>query len=187
MPVLSPSVSLLPFRGREPVVHPSVFIADGVRIVGDVEIGRDCSVWFNSVIRGDVNAIRIGERTNIQDLCMLHVTYRRHSLTVGSNVTVGHSAVLHGATIHDYTLIGMGAKVLDRCVVNSYALVAAGAVLPEGFVVPEGTLVAGVPARVVRDLREEEREAIARSAQNYIDYVAMYRTDGYDYPPEHCT
>lgn len=176
-PVSDPSlVSILPFRGKMPVLHPSVFVCDGVRIIGDVEIGEDCSVWFNSVIRGDVNAIRIGNRTNIQDLCMLHVTYRKHSLQVGNNVTVGHSAVLHGAVIHDYTLIGMGAKVLDRCVVNSYSLVAAGAVLPEGFVVPEGTLVAGVPARVIRELREEERLAIEKSAQNYIDYVAMYHS-----------
>lgn len=174
-PVSDPAlISILPFRGKMPVVHPSVFVCDGVRIIGDVEIGKDCSVWFNSVIRGDVNAIRIGNRTNIQDLCMLHVTYRKHSLHIGNNVTVGHSAVLHGAVIHDYTLIGMGAKVLDRCVVNSYSLVAAGAVLPEGFVVPEGTLVAGVPARVIRELREEERLAIEKSAQNYIDYVAMY-------------
>lgn len=174
-PVSDPSlISILPFRGKMPVIHPSAFVCDGVRIIGDVEIGEDCSVWFNSVIRGDVNAIRIGNRTNIQDLCMLHVTYRKHSLQVGNNVTVGHSAVLHGAVIHDYTLIGMGAKVLDRCVVNSYSLVAAGAVLPEGFVVPEGTLVAGVPARVIRELREEERLAIEKSAQNYIDYVAMY-------------
>ncbi len=132
-------------------------------------------MWFNAVIRGDVNSIHIGERTNIQDLCMLHVTYKKHALHVGSNVTVGHSAVLHGATIHDYSLIGMGAKVLDRCVVGSYSLVAAGAVLPEGFTVPEGVLAAGVPARIVRDLREEERQMIVRSAQNYIDYAGMYR------------
>ncbi len=170
-----PSVSVLPFQGVLPRIHPSVFMADGARIIGDVEIGQDCSLWFNAVIRGDVNSIRIGERTNIQDLCMLHVTYKKHALHVGSNVTIGHSAVLHGATIHDYTLIGMGAKVLDRCVVGSYSLVAAGAVLPEGFVVPEGVLVAGVPCRVIRELREEECQMIERSAQNYIDYVAMYR------------
>ena len=171
-----PSASILPFQGELPRIHPSVFLAEGARIIGDVEIGEDCSVWFNTVIRGDVNSIRIGERTNIQDLCMLHVTYKKHALHVGSNVTVGHSAVLHGATIHDYTLIGMGAKVLDRCVVNSYSLIAAGAVLPEGFIVPEGVLVAGVPGRVIRELRDEERLMFARSAQNYIDYVAMYRS-----------
>lgn len=167
--------SVLAFQGILPSIHPSVFLAEGVRIVGDVEIGQDCSVWFNTVVRGDVNSIRIGERTNIQDLCMLHVTYKKHALHIGSNVTVGHSAVLHGATIGDYTLIGMGAKVLDRCVVGSYSLVAAGSVLREGFHVPEGVLVAGVPARIVRELTDEERAMIARSAQNYIDYVAMYR------------
>lgn len=168
-------ISILPFQGKTPVLHPSVFVCDGVRIVGDVEIGEDCSIWFNSVIRGDVNTIRIGRRTNIQDLCMLHVTWRKHSLHIGDNVTVGHAAVLHGAVIHDHVLIGMGARVLDRCVVQPYSLVAAGAVLREGFVVPEGTLVAGVPARVVRELRDEERAAIEQSAQNYINYTAMYR------------
>lgn len=167
--------ALFPFRGKVPVIHPSAFIAAGAKIIGDVEIGEDSSVWFNSVIRGDVHYIRIGARTNIQDLCMLHVTHQKHSLHIGNGVTVGHSAVLHGAVIHDYTLIGMGAKVLDRCVVNSHSLVAAGAVLREGFIVPEGTLVAGVPARVVRELSDEEQRGIEQSAQNYINYVASYR------------
>lgn len=170
------SSALFPFRGTVPSVHPSVFIAAGAKIIGDVEIGEESSVWCNSVIRGDVHAIRIGARTNIQDLCMLHVTYRKHSLSIGNDVTIGHSAVVHGAVIHDYTLIGMGAKILDRCVVHSHSLVAAGSVLREGFVVPEGTLVAGVPARVVRELRDEEKCAIEQSAQNYIHYVSLYRT-----------
>lgn len=167
--------TILPFEGIYPNIHPSVYLCEGVRIIGDVEIGEGSSVWFNSVIRGDVNHIRIGRRTNIQDLAMLHVTHKYHPLILGDNITIGHSAVLHGATIHDTCLIGMGAKVLDRCVVNSYSFVAAGAVLREGYEVPEGTLVAGVPAKVIRELTELERQKIEESAQNYIDYVHRYR------------
>jgi carbonic anhydrase/acetyltransferase-like protein (isoleucine patch superfamily) len=169
------SYTIAPFEGVSPTIHPSVFIADGARIIGDVEIGPDSSIWYNVVIRGDVHRIRIGERTNIQDLTMLHVTHKKYSLNIGNNVTVGHSAVLHGATIHDYTLIGMGAKVLDNATVQPYSLVAAGAVVREGFTVPEGTLVAGVPAKVVRELNDAERASIVQSAQNYVDYVARYR------------
>jgi len=171
-------ITIMPFEGVMPRIHSSVFIAAGARIVGDVEIGEASSVWFNVVIRGDVHFIRIGRRTNIQDLTMCHVTHRRHPLVIGDDVTVGHSAVLHGATIHDGVLIGMGAKVLDRAVVGSGSLVGAGSVVREGFVVPEGTLVAGVPARVIRDLTDSERAAVARGALNYESYVERYRTDG---------
>lgn len=161
-----------------PRIHPSVFIAAGARIIGDVEIGETSSIWFNVVIRGDVHHIRIGRRTNIQDLTMCHVTHLRYPLEIGDDVTVGHSAVLHGATIHDRVLIGMGAKVLDRAVVGSNSLIAAGSVVREGFVVPEGTLVAGVPARVVRELTDDERAAVAQGALNYQSYVYRYRATG---------
>lgn len=171
-------ITIIPFEGVHPRIHPSVFIAAGARIIGDVEIGEGSSVWFNVVIRGDVHYIRIGTRTNIQDLVMCHVTNKRFALTVGDDVTVGHSAVLHGATIHDRVLIGMGAKVLDGAIVGRESLVAAGAVVREGFTVPEGTLAAGVPARVIRELTDEERAAVARGAVNYEGYVARYRADG---------
>ncbi|MDP2886106.1 MAG: gamma carbonic anhydrase family protein [Ignavibacteria bacterium] len=166
---------IIPYRGIKPKIDPSVFIAEGAQIIGDVEIGRDSSVWFNTVIRGDVHYIRIGERTNIQDNCVLHVTHDTYPLVIGSDVTVGHGAILHAATIKDRCLIGMGAKVLDNATVGPYALVAAGALVLEHFEVPEGALVAGVPARIKRMLTEEEREQIVQSARNYVGYVKSYQ------------
>jgi carbonic anhydrase/acetyltransferase-like protein (isoleucine patch superfamily) len=168
--------SVLPFRGVTPKLHESVFLAEGARIIGDVEIGEESSVWFNAVVRGDVNFVRIGKRTNVQDNCVLHVTHERHPLVIGSSVTIGHNAIVHGATVQDFCLIGMGAVILDGAVVGPYALVAAGAVVAEGFVVPEGALVAGVPARVRRSLTSSERMMLEQSALNYIRYVAQYRT-----------
>ncbi len=152
-----------------------MFIAEGAHVIGDVEIGKDCSVWFNAVIRGDVNYIRIGDRTNVQDNCVLHVTHERFPLTIGSDVTIGHGAILHGASVGNWCLIGMGSRVLDGAKVGDYVLVAAGAIVLEGFEVPSGSLVAGVPARVRRELRAEERETLVRSAQNYVNYVRSYR------------
>jgi carbonic anhydrase/acetyltransferase-like protein (isoleucine patch superfamily) len=166
---------IIPYRGITPRIHPSVFIAEGAQIIGDVEIGAESSVWFNTVIRGDVHYIRIGERTNIQDNCVLHVTHETYPLVIGSDVTVGHGAILHAATIKDRCLIGMGAKVLDDASVGPYALVAAGSLVLEHFEVPEGALVAGVPARVKRMLSDEERQQIVQSAQNYVGYVKTYR------------
>lgn len=173
-------ITILPFEGMAPQIHPSVFVAPGARIIGDVEIGENSSVWFNVVIRGDVHSIRIGRRTNVQDLTMCHVTNRKHALYVGDDVTVGHSAVLHGAVIRDRVLVGMGAVVLDAAVVESDSIVAAGAVVRQGFTVPEGTLVAGVPAKVVRELTEGEREAAAQGAINYENYVRRYRDSGWN-------
>jgi carbonic anhydrase/acetyltransferase-like protein (isoleucine patch superfamily) len=166
---------IIPYRGIKPRIDPSVYIAEGAQIIGDVEIGRDSSVWFNTVIRGDVHYIRIGERTNVQDNCVLHVTHDTYPLVIGSDVTVGHGAILHAATIKDRCLIGMGAKVLDNATVGPYALVAAGALVLEHFEVPEGALVAGVPARIKRMLTEEEREQIVQSARNYVGYVKTYQ------------
>jgi len=164
------------YRGMTPKIHPSVFIPEGAHVIGDVEIGMESSVWFNTVIRGDVHYIRIGERTNIQDNSVLHVTRDTYPLIIGSDVTIGHGAIVHGATVKDCCFIGMGAKVLDNATVGSYALVAAGAVVMENFEVPDGALVAGVPARVKRMLSPKEREQIAQSARNYVVYVNTYRT-----------
>ena len=166
---------IYPFKGIVPKIHESVYIREGAHIIGDVEIGAESSIWFNAVIRGDVNYIRIGQRTNIQDNCTLHVTHKKYPLVVGSNVTVGHGAILHGATINDFCLIGMGAIILDDSKIGPHAFVAAGSLVLEHFVVPEGTLVAGVPAKVRRELTTEERKGLEQSAQNYIDYVKMYR------------
>jgi gamma-carbonic anhydrase len=167
--------SIITFKGITPRIHSSVFICEGVKIIGDVEIGKDSSIWYNSVIRGDVNSIRIGERTNIQDLSMLHVTHDYFPLNIGNDITIGHSVSIHGCTIHDKCLIGIGAKLLDGCIINSHSLIGAGALVKEKFVVPEGTLVAGVPAKVIRDLTQDEIENMEESAKNYLNYVIAYR------------
>ena len=169
-------MSIITYKGITPKIDPSVFIAEGVHIIGDVEIGKDSSVWFNTVIRGDVNYIRIGERTNVQDNTVIHVTNKKFPTIIGSNVTIGHSAVIHACTIQDYSLIGMGAVILDDATIGQFSLVAAGAVVTIGMIIPEGSLVAGVPAKIVRSLRDDERNFLKQSAQNYIDYVATYRT-----------
>ncbi len=171
--------TILSFRGVWPRLHESVFIADGARIIGDVEIGADSSVWFNAVVRGDVCPIRIGERTNVQDNVTLHVTRDTGPLTIGSRVTIGHNAVLHACTVKDETLIGMGAILLDGCVIESRTLVAAGSLVRQGFVAPSGMLVAGVPAAVKRPLTEDELRNVLESPDNYARYVAAYREGGY--------
>ena len=167
---------ILPYQNIYPKIHSSVLIAEGAYIVGDVEIGKDSSIWFNTVVRGDVNYIRVGERTNIQDLTMVHVTYKKFPTFIGNDVSIGHSAVIHGSKIKDHVVIGMGAKILDDSMVNSFSLVAAGSVVRERFIVPEGTLVAGVPAKVIRDLLPEEIEKIKQNAKNYLFYVEQYKT-----------
>jgi carbonic anhydrase/acetyltransferase-like protein (isoleucine patch superfamily) len=163
------------YRGVTPNVHSSVFVVASAQIIGDVVIGKDSSVWYNAVIRGDVNSIRIGERTNVQDCCVLHVRHKEFPLLIGSNVTLGHGAIVHACTIHDYCLIGMGAIILDNAIINSYTLVAAGAVVLSGMNVPEGVLVAGVPAKVVRPLTVQERRMLEESAANYVEYATTYR------------
>ena len=163
------------FRGILPRLHDSVFTVQSAEIIGDVEIGADSSVWYNAVIRGDVNYIRIGERTNVQDGCLLHVRNGKFPLLIGSNVTLGHGVIAHACTIEDFCLIGMGAVVLDNARISAHSLVAAGAVVKNNETIPSGVLVAGVPAKVVRPLTGEERESLEQSAENYVQYVQMYR------------
>jgi len=146
----------------------------GAWVIGDVEVGEDASVWFNAVLRGDINVIRVGRRTNVQDGAVVHVT-RELPAIIGDDVTVGHKAMIHGCRIENACLVGMNAAVLDRAVVGPFAVVAAGSVVKEGFVVPEGMLVAGVPARIVRPLTDEERAFLLQSARNYITYARSYR------------
>lgn len=155
---------LFPYLDFYPKIHSSVFLAEGVKIIGDVVIDEDSSVWYNSVIRGDVNYIRIGKMTNIQDLCMLHVTNQTYPLNIGNKITVGHSVTLHGCTIKDLSLIGMGAVILDGAIIEENSMVAAGAVITPKFVVPSGKLVAGVPGKIIRDLTEEELKDLEDSA-----------------------
>ncbi len=162
--------NIITFKGITPKIHSSAFICDGVHIIGDVEIGKDCSIWYNTVIRGDVHYIKIGEGTNVQDLSMLHVTNSKYALNIGKYVSIGHSVTLHGCTVNDHCLIGIGANVLDGAVVNSHSLVAAGSLVREKFIVPEGTLVAGVPAKVVRELSEDEIKGVVKNAYNYVKY-----------------
>jgi len=164
---------VIPHHGIHPSIHPSVFIAGGAYVIGDVRLERDVSIWFNAVLRGDINAIRIGDRTNIQDGAVLHVTSEIPVL-IGADVTVGHHAVVHACTVEDCSLIGMNAVVLDKARVGPYAVVAAGAVVRENFVVPEGVLVAGVPARVVRPLTEDERAQLKASASHYVEYARSF-------------
>lgn len=168
-------VGLIVHHGVRPAVHPSAWIADGAWLIGAVEVGEESSVWFNAVLRGDINAVRVGRRTNIQDGSVLHVT-KEYPVVVGDEVTVGHMAMVHGCRIGARSLIGMNAVVLDNAEVGEQSLVAAGALVRENFRVPAGTLVAGVPARVVRDLTDEEKDGIVRSAANYVGYAASYRS-----------
>ena len=165
---------IIPYNNRIPKLHESVFVADGAKIIGDVEIGEHSGIWFNVVIRGDVNFIHIGSRTNIQDNSVLHVTSKTAPLNIGSDITIGHGAVLHGCTIEDFCLIGMGAIVMDKAHIHRHSMVAAGTIVLEGFNVPEGMLVAGIPAKVKRALTEEERQFIRQSAINYAGYVQAY-------------
>jgi carbonic anhydrase/acetyltransferase-like protein (isoleucine patch superfamily) len=166
---------LLGYDGKAPRLAPSVFLAEGSVVTGDVEIGEDSSLWFGTVVRGDVNRVRIGARTNLQDLTVVHVTAGTHPTTIGDDVTVGHRAVLHGCTVHDRCLVGIGAIVMDGAVVGPDAMVGAGALVPPGMVVPAGTLVLGAPAKVKRDLTPEELASLRSSAARYVGYAAKYR------------
>jgi carbonic anhydrase/acetyltransferase-like protein (isoleucine patch superfamily) len=161
---------LFPYLDLFPDLHPTVFLASGVKIVGDVKIGEGSSVWYNTVIRGDVHYVKIGEMTNIQDCSMLHVTNGRYPLNIGSKVTIGHSVKLHGCMLQDLCFIGIGAIVLDGAVIETNSMIAAGAVVKPNFIVPEGKLVAGVPARIVRDLTVEEINDFENSALRYKKY-----------------
>ena len=165
------------FKGIKPTIPDSCFIEDTAVVIGDVVLGEDCSVWFNAVIRGDVHYIRIGNRTNVQDLCMLHVTHDTHPLIIGNEVTIGHSVVLHGCTIKDRVLVGMGAIVMDGAVIGEDSVVGAGALVVEGTVVPPKSVILGSPGRVRRGVSEAELAWIKESAANYVKYARQYMDD----------
>lgn len=160
-----------PFDGILPRVHPDAFVLEPSTVIGDVEIGPESSVWFGAVIRGDVGAVRIGARSNIQDGCVLHESGGISSCIIGDDVTVGHAAIIHGAILKDGCLVGMGATVLDNAVVGENALVGAGALVPEGMEIPPGHLAVGVPAKVKRPLTPEEIAGLADSAAHYVEYA----------------
>ncbi len=164
------------YKGVTPTIASTAFIEDTAVIVGDVVIEADSSVWFHSVVRGDVNYIRIGRRTNVQDLSLLHVTHDAYPLIIGDDVTVGHHVVLHGCTIQNRVLVGMGAVLMDGVVVGNDCLIGAGALVTEHTKIPPGSLVVGSPARVKRPLRDTELAWLKESAQNYVRYALDYMT-----------
>ena len=163
------------YLGKTPQLAEQVFVDDSAQVIGDVKLGQKSSVWMYAVIRGDVNWIQIGARTNIQDHCMLHVSKDTHPLQIGDAVTVGHHAVLHGCTIGDRVLIGIGARVLDGALIETGAMVGAGTLVPPGMRVKSGDLVVGVPARVKRRVSAAELQHIDELAQRYFDLAADYR------------
>lgn len=167
---------IITWQGKTPKLGADVFIADGARIIGDVEIGNESSVWFNAVIRGDVNYIRIGERTSIQDCVVCHCTRVRYPLFIGSEITVGHSAVLHGCTIEDGCLIGMGAVILDDARVGEQCIIGAGSVVTPGTKIPPRTLAVGSPAKPKRDLSAEDLKDIKEGMEHYLKLAQSYLT-----------
>jgi carbonic anhydrase/acetyltransferase-like protein (isoleucine patch superfamily) len=166
---------ILPVLGKSPQFGENCFVAPNATIVGDVVMGSDCSIWFNTVIRGDVHYIKLGNKVNVQDGAVIHCTYQKNPTNIGNNVSIGHNALVHGCTIEDDVLIGMGAIVMDRCIVHSNSIVAAGAVLLEGTVVEPGSIYAGVPAKKVKDIsRDLINGEIDRIANNYIKYASWF-------------
>lgn len=163
-------------NGIEPKIGKNVFLADNATVVGDVVMGDDCTVWFNAVIRGDVNSIRIGDRVNIQDGAVIHTLYKRSQSIIGNDVSIGHNAIVHGAVIEDDCLIGMGAILLDNAVISSGCIIAAGALVLAGTVTEPGSVYAGVPARKVKEVTEEQRrDIIKRTARDYIMYASWFK------------
>jgi carbonic anhydrase/acetyltransferase-like protein (isoleucine patch superfamily) len=166
------------YAGRRPQIHPRAYVQQSAQLVGDVVVGAESSVWFNVVIRGDLQPVRIGERTNVQDNSTIHITRDRAPTLIGNDVTVGHGAIVHGCTVGDRCLIGMGAIVMDGAVLGADCLVAAGALVPPGTAIPDGHLIVGHPARAQRPLRVDELDFLRNSAANYIEYAATYRAAG---------
>jgi carbonic anhydrase/acetyltransferase-like protein (isoleucine patch superfamily) len=167
---------ILPVEDKYPQFGANTFIAPNATIVGDVIMGDDCSIWFNTVVRGDVNFVRIGNKVNIQDGACIHCTYQRCGTTIGNNVSIGHHAIVHGCTLHDNVLIGMGAIVMDKVIVNSNTIIAAGAVVLENTICEAGSIYAGVPAKKVKDIPQEMISGeINRIADNYVKYADWFR------------
>ena len=163
-------------NGKVPEISDDCFIAENATIIGDVAIGKQCSIWFNAVVRGDVHFIRIGNKVNIQDGAIIHCTYQKCPTVIGNNVSIGHHAIVHGCTLHDNVLVGMGAIVMDNCIVHSNSIVAAGAVVTQGTVIEAGSIYAGVPAKKVKDLDQSEFAGeIDRIANNYLMYASWYK------------
>ena len=167
---------IMPVEGKKPQYGSNCFLAPNATLVGDIIMGDDCSVWFNAVVRGDVNSIRMGNKVNIQDGAVIHCTFERTQTIIGNNVSIGHLACVHGCTLHDNVLVGMGAIIMDRAVVQSNTIIAAGAVVLEGFECEEGSIYAGVPAKKVKDIDPDKIHGeINRIANNYVRYADWFR------------
>ena len=167
--------TILSLQGKDPQFGENCFIAPNATIAGDVTMGNECSIWFNAVLRGDVHYIKMGNKVNVQDGAVIHCTYLKHPTTIGNNVSIGHNALVHGCTIHDNVLIGMGSIVMDGCEVHSNSIIAAGAVVLEGTIVEEGSIYAGVPAKKVKMVSEAMITGeINRIADNYVKYSSWF-------------
>lgn len=165
-----------PVKGKYPDIPKDCLIAENATIVGDVILGECCSIWFNAVIRGDVNAIKVGKKVNIQDGAVIHCTYQKYATTIGNNVSIGHNAIVHGCTIKDNVLIGMGSIVMDNCIIESNSIIAAGAVVTQNTIVESGSIYAGVPARKIKDISLElTHNEINRIADNYVKYADWFK------------
>jgi len=162
------------YQGITPVIPASCYVDVSAQVIGDVELGEQASIWMNAVVRGDVNSIRIGARSNVQDCAVLHGMRYVYPVIIGEMVTIGHNATVHGCVVEDTCLIGMGAVILNNARIGEGSIIAAGAVIPEQTIIPPRSLVAGVPGKVRRQLGDEDRESILKYARNYMDYVAIY-------------
>ena len=165
-------------NGKTPQIPADCFVAENATIVGDVALGEQCSIWFNAVLRGDVNSIKIGNKVNIQDGAVIHCTYQKHATIIGNNVSIGHNAIVHGCTIHDNVLIGMGAIIMDNCVIESHSIIAAGAVVTQNTTVESGSIYAGVPAKKVKNINQSEFAGeIERISNNYVMYSGWFKEE----------
>ncbi|MFA9190865.1 gamma carbonic anhydrase family protein [Flavobacterium sp. FZUC8N2.13] len=165
-------------NGKSPLIPEDCYVAENATIVGDVTLGTSCSVWFNAVIRGDVNSIKIGNKVNIQDGAVIHCTYQKYPTIIGNNVSIGHNAIVHGCVVHDNVLIGMGAIVMDNCTVESNSIIAAGAVVTQNTTITSGSIWAGVPAKKVKDLNQSSFAGeIERIAENYLMYSSWFKEE----------
>lgn len=163
-------------NGKQPQIPEDCYIAENATIVGEVSLGKECSVWFNAVIRGDVHYIKIGDKVNIQDGAVIHATYQKSPTSIGHNVSIGHNAIVHGCTIHNNVLIGMGSIIMDDCIIESNSIIAAGAVVTKNTRVESGSIYAGVPAKKVKDISKELISGeINRIANNYVEYSSWFK------------
>jgi carbonic anhydrase/acetyltransferase-like protein (isoleucine patch superfamily) len=166
---------ILPVKDKNPKWGSDCFIAENCTIVGDVTMGKNCSVWFNAVIRGDVNSISVGDFTNIQDGVVIHATYIKAATIIGSYVSIGHNALVHGCTLKDHVLVGMGAIVMDNAEVQEFVIIAAGAVVLENTICETGYLYAGIPAKKIKPISEEQREMLKKLPHNYVMYASWFQ------------